>query len=94
MLDAAVAGLSGDGHLTTAEGRLALSESGLAAAAKALGTPKLPQRWSDIRDTWLVAAALGLDGNAQPQGGFVIGIGEEANERCFVVVVREIGQSP
>src|SRR5262245_21129448 len=44
VLDAALAGLARDGHLTAAEGGLALSASGLAAAAKLLGAPKLPQR--------------------------------------------------
>jgi hypothetical protein len=40
--------------------RLALTPQGLAALSEFLGAEALPTAWSDIRDIWLVASALGL----------------------------------
>lgn len=50
------------GLVVEARGRLALSDDGLAVAAKYLGATAVSRPWPELRDVWLTAKALGLDG--------------------------------
>ncbi|MGQ0673018.1 MAG: hypothetical protein ACT4N2_09100 [Hyphomicrobium sp.] len=54
------AGLAGE-----ARGRLSATEAGAAAVSRSLAQPAGVRSWSEQRDTWLIAKALGLEGEPQ-----------------------------
>jgi hypothetical protein len=61
-LDADIAALILKGHVAAHGARLEATESGRTAAAEFLGVKQpLPSHWADVRDTRLVARALGLE---------------------------------
>lgn len=61
-LEADIAALILKGHVAAQGARLEATEAGRAAAAEFLGVkPPLPPHWADLRDTRLVARALGLE---------------------------------
>jgi hypothetical protein len=62
--DAALARLGSGGEVRDQRGRLRLSESGETAVARFFNEKTAQARpWSDQRDIWLVAKALGVDAN-------------------------------
>lgn len=64
-LDADIAALILKGHVAAQGARLEATESGRAAATEFLGAKSpLPAQWSDLRDTRVVARALGLEKEA------------------------------
>lgn len=63
-LQAALRDIERQGGVAISGDRYELTGGGRAMATAALGASKLPKTWSEVRATWLVAAALGLDGAA------------------------------
>lgn len=61
-LDADIAALILKGHVAANGARLEATDSGRAAVAEFLGAkPPLPAQWTELRDTRVVARALGLE---------------------------------
>lgn len=59
--EAGVARLLAGGLVQDSRGRLAATKAGATAAARFLGTKDVEAPWSEQRDVWLIAKALGVD---------------------------------
>ncbi len=57
----ATAGLTIDGAISVSRNRVELTPAGREALVRELGGKPLPKTWTDIRDTRLIAHALGLE---------------------------------
>lgn len=83
-LDTALEDLARNGSMTVAAGKLECTDAGRAKAAEFLGVKALPmQNWSELRDTRLVARALGLEKDAAKR---IAALGRPEGLRAAILV--------